>query len=129
MRRGRRGLTVALVVTGLAGALAQAQAPAPVPSHSLGVGKIDLTAGRKVYEQTCAACHDRGVSGAPRVDRPGDWRARLAQGDEVLFKHTKHGFTGQRGYMPPKGGNPNLSDQDLRNAIAYIKSRVKAPQD
>lgn len=113
------------MLAGAASTSAQEGAPAPVPSHSASVDKIDLTAGKKVYDGTCAACHTRGISGAPRLGNQAEWAPRLAQGDAVLFTHTKQGFTGQRGFMPPKGGNPNLTDQDLHNAIAYIKSRVE----
>ncbi len=88
-------------------------------------GKPNLAKGQAVYNTVCTACHTAGVGGAPKLGDKADWAARIKQGDGVLFQHAKNGFTGKKGMMPPKGGNPALSDSDLKNAIAYMKSKAQ----
>jgi len=77
--------------------------------------------GEQIYKQTCVACHGADGSGAiPGV--PG-FKERLSKSDDTLLQHIIEGFQspGSPMAMPPKGGNPNLSDQDLRNVLSYIK--------
>jgi len=73
-----------------------------------------------VYRGVCAACHDAGVAGAPKFGDAGDWQPRVAQGMDTLVEHAVEGFTGEAGFMPPKGGNPSLSDEQVRDAVQYI---------
>ncbi|HLQ25684.1 MAG TPA: c-type cytochrome [Acidiferrobacterales bacterium] len=88
--------------------------------------KPNVAKGQQVYNNVCAACHATGVGGAPKIEDKTDWAPRIKQGDKVLFEHAKNGFTGKKGVMPPKGGNPNIGDADLKNAIAYMKSKAKS---
>jgi cytochrome c5 len=81
--------------------------------------------GRTLYEANCAGCHDASVGGAPK---PGDkrvWKERLATGMETMVKKSIEGYEGTAGVMPPKGGNASLSDEEVRNAVAYMASTVK----
>jgi cytochrome c5 len=73
-----------------------------------------------VYNAACAACHAAGVAGAPALGDAGAWSARIAQGMDTLVKHAIEGFQGQAGYMPPKGGNPALSDEQVRSAVQHM---------
>jgi cytochrome c5 len=36
------------------------------------------------------------------------------------------GFQGDKGFMPPKGGRPDLSDAEIMAAVDYITSQAKA---
>ena len=47
------------------------------------------------------------------------WSARVAKGDDVLGQNALNGFT-DIGYMPPKGGRVDLSDQEILDAVAYM---------
>jgi len=76
--------------------------------------------GDAVYEQACVACHGAGVAGAPRFGDKGAWAARIAQGMEVLYAHAIRGYQGTSGYMPPKGGRTDLTDESIVNAVDYI---------
>jgi c(7)-type cytochrome triheme protein len=76
----------------------------------------DLAAGKAVYEGACVACHGTGVLGAPKVGDAAAWKARAAGGLGPLVASAKNG----RGGMPPRGGNPSLSDAQLQSAIAYM---------
>lgn len=91
-----------------------------VPSPA-GGKDTQLIHGKRVVENSCAACHTGKVPGAPVIGNAEDWRARLVQGEEVLVQHAIQGYKA----MPPKGGNFNLSDEDIAAAVAYLISQVR----
>ncbi|MGI9342590.1 MAG: c-type cytochrome [Gammaproteobacteria bacterium] len=76
--------------------------------------------GPQVYNQACLACHGAGVGGAPVVGEPDVWSGRIAQGNAVLTDHVINGYTGPAGYMPPKGGRVDLSDEEIIAAMDYM---------
>lgn len=76
--------------------------------------------GETVYNQACVACHGAGIAGAPKMGDKAAWAARLAQGADTLHTHALQGFQGKGGYMPPKGGRTDLSDQSVINAVDYM---------
>jgi len=78
--------------------------------------------GETVYNQACVACHGAGIAGAPKLGDTAAWAARIAQGADTLHTHALQGFQGKAGYMPPKGGRTDLSDQSVINAVDYIVS-------
>ena len=95
-----------------------------VPTAAAAVATVDLP-GEEVYGQACVACHGAGVAGAPKLGDGAAWSARIAQGAETLHKHALAGFQGKNGYMPPKGGRTDLSDQSIVNAVDYMVSNSK----
>lgn len=78
-----------------------------------------LAKGEKVYKGSCAACHASGAAGAPKLD-DSTWSTRKAQGMDTLYKHAINGYQGSKGYMPAKGGFANLSDEEVKAAVAYM---------
>lgn len=80
--------------------------------------------GEQVYQNVCAACHDTGVGGAPRLE-PEAWTARLEQGTDTLYEHSIEGFQGDAGFMPAKGGRADLSDAEVREAVDYMVAEVQ----
>lgn len=76
--------------------------------------------GPQVYNAACLACHGAGIAGAPRTGEAGDWTARLEQGMETIYRHAIEGFTGSAGYMPPKGGRADLSDEEIIAAVDFM---------
>ncbi len=82
-------------------------------------------AGKKTYGMTCAMCHASGAAGAPIPGSKDDWAPRIAQGMDLLYKHAIEGFTGEKGMMPAKGGNPSLSDEDTKAAVDYMVEQSK----
>ena len=98
---------------------APAAAPAPAPTAAP-TPVAENSAGKSVYNKTCAMCHAAGVAGAPKPGDKTDWGPRIAQGDAVLHKHAIEGFTGAKGMMPARGGSTTLSDDEVKSAVAYM---------
>lgn len=76
--------------------------------------------GSNVYQNACMACHAAGIAGAPRVGDVAAWAPRVAQGDETLYTNAIQGLAGQVGYMPAKGGNMSLSDDEVKAAVDHM---------
>jgi cytochrome c5 len=97
---------------------------APAQQTAAAAPAADL-AGEAVYTMACVACHGAGVAGAPKMGDPAAWKARLAKGADTLHKHAIEGFQGEAGFMPPKGGRSDLSDQSIINAVDYMVAGSK----
>ncbi|VAX11098.1 Cytochrome c5 [hydrothermal vent metagenome] len=81
--------------------------------------------GQKTYQTACFACHGTGAAGAPKIGDKAAWAPRIAQGMATLEKHALHGFKGKKGVMPAKGGRADLSDDDVKAAVAHMVSQSK----
>ncbi len=80
-----------------------------------------LARGREVYLSDCASCHDTGLTGAQRLTDTKAWGALIKGGKEALYKAAIEGSLGG----PPRGGNPKLSDADVRAAVDYMVEEAK----
>ncbi len=76
--------------------------------------------GKSIFGKTCAMCHAAGVAGAPKPGDKADWGPRIAQGNEVLYKHALEGYTGAKGMMPARGGGSALSDEEVKAAVDHM---------
>ena len=72
--------------------------------------------GEQVYTSVCASCHAAGVAGAPKVGDNAGWSARIKEGFDAMLNIALHG----KGAMPPKGGNPALSDFEVARAVVHM---------
>ena len=81
-----------------------------------------LQAGNAVYVAVCAACHDSGAAGAPKLGDNGAWSVRLAQGYDTVVKHAIEGIRA----MPAKGGNPDLDNLEVERAVVYLVNKSGA---
>jgi len=72
--------------------------------------------GEVVYTEGCSSCHGSGALGAPKMGNKGDWGKRNAQGFDTLTKNAINGIR----TMPPRGGNPDLSDIEMSRAVAHM---------
>jgi mono/diheme cytochrome c family protein len=86
-------------------------------------------AGEKLYNSNCALCHGQGGVGKPALGtdlRGNDFLAGLSDDEVVQFleegRRADHPLNDKGVDMPPKGGNPGLTDQDLRAIVAYLRS-------
>lgn len=76
--------------------------------------------GEAIYRQTCAACHDAGVAGAPKLGDAAAWQERRGKGVDAMLGLVVEGVQGYSGTMPPRGGNATASDAELRAAIEFM---------
>lgn len=76
--------------------------------------------GKTIYSQTCAACHSTGLGGAPKLNEKQRWEQRLAAGRAALIAAVVKG----KGGMPPKAGNPSLSEGEIRAAVDYMVVQI-----
>jgi cytochrome c5 len=77
--------------------------------------------GKSVYESACAACHASGLAGAPKAGDKSQWAPRISQGADILYASAIKG----KGAMPPKGGNPSLSDAQVKAAVDHLVATAK----
>ena len=75
----------------------------------------ELKAGEAVYKAQCAACHDSGAAGAPKIGDKGAWTARIKTGFDALVSSALKG----KGAMAPQGGGDH-SDVEIARAVAYL---------
>ena len=100
---------------------------APKPADTTMKG--DAVAGKKLYDTACVACHGPDAVGVQGLGK--SWVTSTfikSQTDAQILEFVKKGrptsdpanTTGVD--MPAKGGNPALTDQDLTNIIAYMRT-------
>jgi disulfide bond formation protein DsbB len=88
-----------------------------------------IASGKKVFSGTCIACHGKegvGVQGNGKALANNAFVQSLD--DEALLKFVQTGrapsdpknTTGIQ--MPPKGGNPALSEDDILDVISYLRT-------
>lgn len=89
----------------------------------------DPAAGEELYGQVCIACHGPGGAGVEGLGKPFTTSEFLQSNTEAeLLAFVKTGrpisdpanTTGVD--MPPKGGNPALTDEQILDIIAYIQT-------
>ncbi len=91
-------------------------------------GNGDAAHGEALFNQVCIACHGVGGEGIEGLGKPLPTSTFVASlSDRELLDFVKTGrpanhpdnTTGVD--MPPKGGNPALTDQDILDIISYIR--------
>ena len=97
-------------------------ASAPAESSSDSGDDID---GGDIYSNVCAACHESGAAGAPIRGDEEAWAERTEQGFATLLDHSINGI----GAMPARGGNSNLSDEEMEAATKYMVEPVMDVSD
>ena len=108
---------------------------APAPARSLAAASTGdpIARGKKAYI-SCIACHGKDGTGVKNMGKDlvnSPFVARLA--DQALVDFIKKGRgptdpdnTTKIG-MPPKGGNPALKDEQIKDIVSYIRSLRQTP--
>ncbi len=81
--------------------------------------------GKVVYQQSCVACHGAdGVGAFPGVPDLTEINGSLAKPDISLIKNITDGYQspGATMAMPPKGGSPSLTDEDIKAVVDYMRN-------
>lgn len=89
----------------------------------------EIEQGRKLFRATCATCHGLEAQGIPQLGkdlRRNEFVRDRDVNELVTFfaegRPASHPDNERRVDMPPKGGNPALTDEDLGKIAAYVKS-------
>jgi mono/diheme cytochrome c family protein len=123
-RSNRTGLLIGLLAAGLLAACGGAGGPS-----AGGYSPEMVEAGRTLFSQTCFVCHGPDGKGLPNLGKDLTTSAFVAEhNDEELLAYVKAGrattdplnTTGVA--MPPKGGFDYLTDEDILNIIAFVRS-------
>jgi len=118
----RKFLFASLMIAGAAFLLASC-------GGSSGKSSADASQGRESYMATCALCHGAEGEGKSRLGKALQDNSFVGSlSDEELVEFLKAGRpswdpANERGIdMPPKGGNPALTDEDLMEIVAYLRT-------
>jgi disulfide bond formation protein DsbB len=89
----------------------------------------DAVVGETLFQNTCAACHGSDAKGLPGLGKDlttSEFVKGLSDAELVAFITEGRPVddpANTRGVaMPPKGGNPALTDEDLFDIVAYIRT-------
>ena len=89
----------------------------------------DVAKGKVVFAGTCATCHGPDAKGLPNLGKDMTISEFIGgQSDDQLLAFVKTGRTTSDPLnttgvdMPPKGGNPALTDEQLKDVVAFIRS-------
>jgi cytochrome c5 len=118
-------LLVKFVATGdRTGAGSAAMDPQAVAQRIAPVARIELRdasdvaalkTGEQVYQLACAACHNAGAAGAPRLGDTAAWTPRIATGYEALLNSALKG----KGAMAAQGGG-DYSDLEIARSVVHL---------
>ena len=81
--------------------------------------------GKTIFGNLCQTCHTNAATGAPVLTDKAAWAPRVAEGLDTLVKHATEGFTGSKGVMPAKGGNPSLTNEQVKATVEWMVGQVK----
>lgn len=92
----------------------------------------DAAKGKAKFEGTCSACHGpdaKGLTGLGKDLAGSTFAKGLSDADLIAFLKKGRAASDPANTtkvdMPPKGGNPALTDQDLADIVTYVRSLQK----
>jgi disulfide bond formation protein DsbB/mono/diheme cytochrome c family protein len=97
-------------------------------AQSKATGETDATDGQVLYAQACAACHGQKLEGVPGLGTALVGSALLReQSDAQVLQFIRNGrarndpSNASGLVMPPSGGHPELTDEQLSAMIRYMR--------
>jgi disulfide bond formation protein DsbB len=101
----------------------------PPPPTAIPTPAADLANGQQKFTGTCASCHGPDAKGMPSLGKDltvSEFVKDKADADMLAFllvgRPASDPLNTVGVDMPPKGGNPALTDKDLLDIIAYVRS-------
>ena len=100
----------------------------PVGELAIAGPKV-LMAGDQVFATLCTTCHTTGVANAPKLGDKAAWAPIVGKGQAQAVQAA---IIGTPKGMPPRGGNPDLTDEEVAGAVVHMANSVganwKAPE-
>ena len=97
-------------------------------SGATAAGGGDADKGKQLYATVCITCHGPTGEGIQGLGKglQGNAFVKSRSDDEVVAmikegRPADHPENTTRVAMPPKGGNPGLGDQDLKDIVAFLR--------
>lgn len=98
-----------------------------LPINHVGAAEIPKQ-GAAIYNGTCIACHGAdGTGSLPGVPDLNEKAGVLTKTDALLLRSLTDGVQGPNApiAMPAKGGNPALTEDDMKAVLAYIRQNFQ----
>ena len=118
---GGKCVTLLRPLSGGASPLVQSAAPVELSASA--------AKGKRLFEQSCIACHGPAGQGIPNLGSSlRDSRFVASHSDAALVAFIRQGrLPGAPGSvmnlaMPPKGGNPSLDEAGLSDVVAFVRT-------
>lgn len=82
----------------------------------------EMTA-EQIYLQNCTVCHgDDGSGNMPGVPDLADSKTLMTEKKSIILEKMKSGIQSPGNLsMPPRGGNPKLTDEQLLSVLNYMR--------
>ena len=98
-------------------------------SAGSGGGSQEVASGQRLFMANCGLCHGQDAAGKPKLGkglRDNEFVDNLSDDELVVLlqegRRANHPLNERGVDMPPRGGNPGLTDDDLRQIVAYLRS-------
>lgn len=126
----KRTYTMLLLGFILAATLLSACGPStPPPPTATPTSAADVVNGQQKFASTCASCHGPDGKGMPNLGKDltvSQFVKDNSDAEMVAFLQVGRPASDPLNTvgvdMPPKGGNPALTDQDLLDIVVYVRS-------
>ncbi|MDH3216437.1 MAG: cytochrome c [Candidatus Krumholzibacteria bacterium] len=127
-------LAAAFVVTGCGGGTqdektSDTKSTQTTTAETAEVPRGDAGKGTALFVSYCSACHGadaKGLKGLGRDLTQNEWVQSLSDAEFLEYVNTGRGVDDPRNTsgipMPPKGGNPALTDQEIMHIIAHVRT-------
>ncbi len=120
-----------LITTGISQGKDSAGSDEAVAARLKPVGQVEVTdpnapkvekTGKEIVDAVCSACHATGALNAPKIGDKAAWGKHIGGGLDHLTQNAIKGM----GQMPPRGGNPDLTDIEIARAIVFMANQSGA---
>ncbi len=121
---------LAAVATGCGGgdSATAPKGPTPPKKTQAAVPKGDPIAGQQKFLKTCVTCHGPAGLGLPKLGKnlvTSEWAKSKTDAELVAFlkvgRPALDPLNTTKVDMPPKGGNPSLTEKDLADIVAFVR--------
>ena len=126
------GLVVAAMLLAACGGQSSGQPTLSTEAQKFASLKGDTAAGKTKFASTCAACHGPDAKGLPGLGKDlttSTFAKGLPDAELILFitkgRDPSDPLNTTGVQMPPRGGNPAFTDQDLADIVAYVRTLEK----